>query len=312
MVKTDSAAVVVLNADAAMYAAKRQGRNTYRLFAQEGSRPLGPDHFIMAPALNIITLAERMLEDYDSHNPGTVFAEGLRLSITDAYRLQAQVAKLRERRGEQLLGYKIGCVCSENQQRNELSHPVYGRLWSTEQYSNDVNLATGSFANIAIEGEFAVTLGDDVELGHASIRAVAAAVDQVFTVIELHNLVRRSDERGPELIANNAIHAGVVRSAGVRPPQTSARTALSVECDGRNAGHWSNRRWPDDLLQEVPWLVAELAKEGVHLERGQMILTGAWGPPLPLAGREDTEREDTERVEVFSTLFGSVAASFSR
>ena len=269
--------------------------------------PTDSSHFIMAPALNITTLAERMLEDYDSHNPGTVFAEGLRLSITDAYRLQAQVAQLRERRGEQLVGYKIGCVCFENQQRNELSHPVYGRLWSTEQYSNDVDLATGSFANIAIEGEFAVTLRDDVKLGNASIRTVAAAVDQVFTVIELHNLVRRSDERGPELIANNAIHAGVVRSTGVRPPQTSARTALSVECDGRNAGHWSNRRWPDDLLQEVPWLVAELAKEGVQLERGQMILTGAWGPPLPLAGRKDTER-----VEVFSTLFGSVAASFSR
>ena len=265
-------------------------------------RPLGRDHFIMAPALNITTLAERMLEDYDSHNPGTVFAEGLRLSITDAYRLQAQVAQLRERRGEQLVGYKIGCVCSENQERHGLSHPVYGRLWSTEQYSNDVDLATRDFANVAIEGEFAVTLRDDVELGNATIRAVAAAVDHVFTVIELHNLVLRSDERGPELIANNAIHAGVVRSTGVRPPQTSARTALSVECDGHNGGHWSDRRWPDDLLQEVPRLVAELAKEGVYLERGQMILTGAWGPPLPLAGRENTER-----VEVFSTLFGSVA-----
>ena len=120
----------------------------------------------MAPALNITTLAERMLEDYDSHNPGTVFAEGLRLSITDAYRLQAQVAQLRERRGEQLVGYKIGCVCSENQERHGLSHPVYGRLWSTEQYSNDVDLATRDFANVAIEGEFAVTLRDDVELGN--------------------------------------------------------------------------------------------------------------------------------------------------
>jgi 2-keto-4-pentenoate hydratase len=264
-------------------------------------------HFIMTPALNMTTLAARMLEDYDSHNPGSVFADGLRLSIADAYRLQAEVAQLRERRGEQLVGYKIGCICSENQERNGLSHPVYGRLWSTEQYSNDVVLATRKFANVAIEGEFAVTLRDDVELGNASISTVAAAVDEVFTVIELHNAVFRGDERGTELIANNAIHAGVVRSAGVRPPQTSASTALSVDCDGQKFGEWSNRRWPDDLLQEVPWLVAELAKEGVHLERGQMILTGAWGPPLPLPAREDTER-----VEVVSTLFGSVAASFSR
>ena len=261
----------------------------------------------MAPAVDINALAERTLEDYDNHNPGSVFADGLRLSLADAYRLQAQVAQLRERRGEQLVGYKIGCICPENQERNGLSHPVYGRLWSTEQYSNDVDLATRNFANVAIEGEFAVTLRDDVERGNASIGAVAAAVDEIFTVIELHNVTFRGDERGSELIANNAIHAGVVRSTGVRPPHTSASTALSVDCDGQRFGEWTNRRWPDDLLQEVPWLVAELAKEDVHLERGQMILTGAWGPPLPLPGRKDTER-----VEVVSTLFGSVAASFSR
>jgi hypothetical protein len=79
-------------------------------------------------------------------------------------------------------------------------------------------------------------------------------------------------------------------------------------------GTWADRRWPDDLLQEVPWLVSQLAKQGVQLERGQMILTGAWGPPLPLAGPGAAERHgggaSVGRVKVFSTLFGSVAASF--
>ena len=268
----------------------------------------------MTPA-DIAALAERMLEDYDSRNPGTLFAEGLRLSVNDAYRLQGQVAQLRDRRGEQLVGYKIGCVCAENQERNGLPHPVFGRLWSTEQHSNNATLAIGDFANVAIEGEFAVTLRDNVEPDNASVDTVAAAVEQVFTVIELHNLVFRSVERGPELIANNAIHAGVVRSTGVRPPEKAAPTALSVECDGQSAGRWSDRRWPDDLLQEVPWLVAQLAKEGVQLERGQIILTGAWGPPLPLAGPGAAETPggsaSVGRVEVFSTLFGSVAASFA-
>ena len=186
--------------------------------------------------------------------------------------------------------------------------PVYGRLWSTEQHANNVALATSDFANVAIEGEFAVTLHHDVDPGGASIHAIAAAVEQVFTVIELHNLVLHSDERGPELIANNAIHAGVVRSSGVRPPATAAATSLSVECDGRNVGQWSSRRWPDDVLQEVPWLVGELVREGLRLERGQTILTGAWGPPLPLTRREGGS---VGRVEVVSTIFGSVAASFS-
>jgi len=55
-------------------------------------------------------LARRMLDDYDAVKSGTVFAEGLRLSILDAWRPQSAVAVLREERGESVVGYKIGCV----------------------------------------------------------------------------------------------------------------------------------------------------------------------------------------------------------
>ena len=277
-------------------------------------------------------LAEQMLRDYDAHTPGTPFADGLRVSIDEAYQLQKRVARLREQRGEHLVGYKIGCVCPGNQERNGLSHPVYGRLWSTEQHASDVALDTNEFANVAIEGELAISLCRDVEPTDTSIHVIAAAVDQVFTVIELHNLVFHSDHpRGAELIANNAIHAGVVCSAGTRPPTISTCTELSVALDGRTVAHWSGRRWPDDVLQAVPWLVAELAKGGCQLKAGQTVLTGAWGPPLPLerqgpAGTpvrhpsgwdnlrgnvESGERRIVGRVEVVSTLFGGVGASFS-
>ena len=280
---------------------------------------------------DINRLAVQMLCDYDAHTPGTPFAAGLRVSTHEAYRLQTRVAQLRELRGERSVGYKIGCVSSGNQQRNGLSHPVYGRLWSTEQHANDVTLAISEFAHVAIEGEIAFSLRQDVSPGDASIYSIAEAVDQVFTVIELHNLVFHSDHpRGAELIANNAIHAGVVYSSGTRPPATAACTELTVALDGCSAEHWFDRRWPDDVLLAVPWLVAELAKDGQQLKAGQIILTGAWGPPLPLerpgsmepddrlTGWADLdgkvqsgERQLVERVEVVSTLFGSVSASFS-
>ena len=280
---------------------------------------------------DIPRLAEQMLRDYDDHTPGTLFGNGLRVSINDAYRLQTRVAQLRELRGERPVGYKIGCVCPGSQEKNGLSHPVYGRLWSTEQYANDATLAMSEFAHLAIEGEVAISLRHDVEPGEASMQDIAEAVDQVFTVIELHNLVFHSNHpRGAELIANNAIHAGVVYSSGARPPATVACTELSVALDGRVAEHWFGRRWPDDVLLAVPWLVAELAKDGRQLKTGQRILTGAWGEPLPLerpssaetsalrlgwsnlgGTAQSGERHIVDRVKVVSTLFGSVAASFS-
>ena len=286
----------------------------------------------MTQAAGVAHLAGQMLRDYDAHTPGTPFANGLRLSVEEAYQLQKQVAQLRESRGERVVGYKIGCVCQGNQESNGLSHPVYGRLWSSEQYVSEVALATSEFSNVAIEGELAISLRKNVDASDASIPAIAAAVDRVFPVIELHNLVLHGDRpTGAELIGNNAIHAGVVRSAGTRPPKAPVCTDLSVVLDGRTVAHWSDRRWPEDILKAVPWLVVELERDDRQLMAGQTILTGSWGPPLPLERRASPgtppgspfgwnnvhadvapiERQVVSRVNVLSSLFGEVRASFS-
>ena len=233
--------------------------------------------------IDLDTLAARMLRDYDRHTPGTPFADGLRLSIDEAYRLQSRVARRREARGERVVGYKIGCVAPVNQARHGLSHPVWGRLWSREQHPSGTTLPRGDFANVAVEAELGVTLGRDVDRDVRGVTGVAAAVAQVAVVVELHNLVLRgADPTGPELIANNAIHAGVVRSPGLAPPRAGTAVDLALELDGARVDAWSDRRWPDDVLSALPWLARELARHDRRLEAGQLVLVGAWGPPRPL------------------------------
>ena len=248
-------------------------------------------------------IAQRMLVDYDAHDPGTVFSDGLRLELDDAWRLQAAVASLRQQRGETVIGYKIGCVAEVNQRANGLSHPVYGRLWSTEQHSNGAKLLKTDFANVAIEAEFAITLARPIDPDKASPQEVADAVDKIYPVIELHNLVMRGESpTGHELIANNGIHAGVVRGSGVEVSRVSRTTDLALSFDGEVIDSWSSLRWPDDILTAVQWLARRLAESGQALKKGEMILTGAFGPPIPLA--------DKSRVDVTSSAFGNVSATF--
>ena len=253
--------------------------------------------------LDLDALAARMLRDYDRHTPGTPFADGLHLSIDEAYRLQSRVARRRQARGERVVGYKIGCVAPVNQARHGLSHPVWGRLWSSEQHPSGATLPQGDFANVAVEAELGVTLGRDLGRDVGGVTEVVAAVAQVVVAVELHNLVLRGgDPTGPELIANNAIHAGVVRSPDTEAPPAGTVVDLALEIDGANVDAWSDRRWPDDVLAAVPWLARELARNGRRLETGQLLLVGAWGPPRPLghpapavdggspAGRDDARR----------------------
>jgi 2-keto-4-pentenoate hydratase len=256
-----------------------------------------------ARQLDFDLLAERMLRDYDRRMPGTLFADGIRLSLEEARRLQDTVAELRQRRGERIVGYKIGSVSPINQKRNGLTHPVSGRLWSTEQHSSGAKLPKSSFANVAIEGEFAVTLCRDIRPGIDSLQAVIDSVELVFPVIELHNLVfRGGDPKGAELIANNAIHSGVVRGSGCPTPTLPCVTDLSIRFDGKVVDAWSEIKWPDDMVQSIGWLADQLAQTGLHLQSGQTILTGAFGPPLPVA--------DVSEVQVSSSQFGSVTATF--
>lgn len=247
-------------------------------------------------------LARRMLADYDAVTPGTAFADGLTLSIDDAWRLQSAVAALREHRGEQIIGYKIGATSEGNRKMLGLEHPAWGRLWDTELHKSGVQLAKTSYANVAMEAEFAVQLSRGVT-PNAPIEDVLDAIAAVYPVIEIHNLVfRGAPPHGPELLANNAIHAGVVRGAPVANPVKGTNTDLKLIYDSVVVDAWPKLLWPDEIVSAIGWLSAQLAVEGRLLKSGDLILTGAFGPPIPLqAGIQ---------VDVTSSAFGDVTARF--
>ena len=52
--------------------------------------------------------ANKILEDYDFKNPGAIFKEKKIITNEDALLIQSNVARLREKRGEKVIGYKIG------------------------------------------------------------------------------------------------------------------------------------------------------------------------------------------------------------
>jgi 2-keto-4-pentenoate hydratase len=56
------------------------------------------------------------------------------------------------------------------------------------------------------------------------------------------------------------------------------------------------------MLSEVSWLVKEQARNDNNLKKGDLILTGAYGFPVPI--------NDKKLIEVTSSAFGDVKATF--
>lgn len=232
----------------------------------------------------IQTLARRQLAGYDRHQPGALFAGGsVTITLEEAYALQHEVARLRQQRGELVAGYKIGCVSKPVQLQLGLDRPVFGHVFETELHRSGVVLDSRNFDGLAIEGEFAVRLAEDIPdagwLRAHPERAAAAA----FAVIELHNYVfRNSTHTAEELIANNGMHAGAVLpplEPKLHDPRILLDQAISVYRNSEVLGEGTGRALPGGPLGSLLHLAEHLSQFGQHLRRGQLVLTGS---PLPL------------------------------
>ncbi len=247
----------------------------------------------------ISRLARRQLKDYDSANPGTMFAEsGVSLSLDDAYRVQIAMARLRQDRGERIAGYKIGCVSTTIRRQLGIKHPVFGHVFQGEIQGSPARLAVDRFRGPAIEGEFAVTLAEDV-VDPVDVRNLPSRyVASVFPVIELHNYVFMGpNPSAAELVANNALHAGIVAPSAADSLSLEKSHEVRVTIEGR-----VDQRATANPLESLPELVSQLASQGIEPRRGSILLTGS---PLPLY-----RIEPGERVRVASTGTRPLEAMF--
>ena len=139
-------------------------------------------------------------KDYQSNTPGTFFAKNKNeLSVEDAYSIQLEYAKLRCIDGDIISGYKVGCTGQGVVEQFGFSGPIFGHIFQSEINISGKELIYNNFTNLAIEGEMAVYVGENLEIISA------------FPVIELHNFLFRAKKKSlSELISNNAINAGIV------------------------------------------------------------------------------------------------------
>ena len=252
----------------------------------------------------IYAFSQKILEDYDAKNPGTIFKDKIKISNSDALILQSTVSKLREKRGEEVIGYKIGCVLKETQKKMDFTQPAWGTLWRNELHKSGATLNKKDYSNPAMEAEFGIILNRDLQTENISFEYILDSIDSIYPLIEIHNLVFHGDAPyGAELLANNAIHAGVVLGPETKFPIRKESTDLKLIYDEVVVDAWPNKSWPNDMLGELEWLVREQAKVNNTLKKGNLILTGAYGFPVPI--------NDKKIIEATSSAFGDSKAIFN-
>jgi 2-keto-4-pentenoate hydratase len=232
--------------------------------------------------------AERILADYDAGRANQIFAERGTdwLSLEEAYLVQRTVAELRRQRGENCVGYKIGCISPTIQAQFGLGEPVSGYLWMGEMLPSGSHLRVGPsategrrFVNLAIEGEIAIRLACPVE-SSMPFAALAQCVERWFPVIELHNYVFRGPSAtSQELVAGNAMHAGFLvplPTPGQSAP-FSDQAEIRIEINRELVEAKLTSEVPGGPLGSVRWLASSLGLRTEMLRAGDILLTGSPG-----------------------------------
>ena len=237
------------------------------------------------PGEELADWACRMLADLDARKPWRSFVPPAGLSTERAYALQGEVARLREGRGERVIGYKVGCTSRAIQDQLGIGEPIFGRIFDTGCFSAGARLAHGRFASLAIEGELAIRLSKDLTCGPLSDDEYLSAIDSVFPVIELHHYVLpAAGHPAAALIASGGMHAGLVLPEQEVP--CSGRVpdveALEVAVDDRIVGVTRDPWTMGGPATTLRWLAARLAGCSLQLRRGQVILTGSALPLFPV------------------------------
>jgi 2-keto-4-pentenoate hydratase len=221
-------------------------------------------------------LARRMLADYDARTPGQMFAQPFDLSILDAYALQAEIAGLRERRGEKVIGYKVGCTSAAMQKQLGISEPIFAAIFDTGCFPGGVELSYRCFANLAVEGELAVRMGRDLPAPLVGVHDCRAAIASVFPVIELHHYVLHSLQPSlAELVASGGMHAGFVGAEVERDAGLGELESLSLWIDDQRMGTVAAGGLTGMVVQSLSWLASRLAEAGLVLARDHIVLTGS-------------------------------------
>jgi len=228
----------------------------------------------------LLELARRMLMDYDARTPNQIFRQPLTLTIEEAYQLQGEVGRLREQRGEKIIGYKVGCISTAIQQQLGISEPIFGRLFDKECHSSGARLSCANYANLAIEGEVAVRLTEDVPATLRTDEDYLNCIDEMFPVVELHHYVLHSPEPScQELIASNGMNAGFVVAESATRTRGTTNPGLTISISNGEVESVDKASAVARPIESLRWLASRFATIGIRLSRGQVILTGS---PLKL------------------------------
>jgi 2-keto-4-pentenoate hydratase len=223
-----------------------------------------------------------------------------------AYAVQQRLAQARLADGARVIGRKIGLTSAAVQQQLGVERPDFGVLFDDMDVSAQEVVPSDRLLQAKVEAEVAFVLGADLADGPLDAEQVRGAVASAVAALEIvDSRIDGWDITFGDTVADNA-SSGLFVLGGRRvglaefePVEATMRMYLDDELVSQGTG----AACLGDPLVALAWLARTARELGEPLRAGQVVLSGALGPMVPVSAGA--------RVRAEISGLGSVTATFS-
>ncbi len=215
-----------------------------------------------------------------------------KITMDDAYAVQRAWVAAKIAGGRQVIGHKIGLTSRAMQMASQITEPDYGTLLDDMQFGDGTDIPMRRFIVPMVEVELAFILGRRLEGERVTIFDVLSATDYVVPALEIIDArIHRLDPHTKrprkvfDTIADNAANAGILMGGRpIRPLDVDLRwVAAILQKNGAIEDSGVAAAVLNHPANGIAWLAQKFAPHGVALEPGQVVLSGSFTRPLPVA-----------------------------
>ncbi|MER8038187.1 2-keto-4-pentenoate hydratase [Streptomyces hydrogenans] len=200
------------------------------------------------------------------------------IDAEDAYEIQLVNIRHRLAAGAEVRGHKVGLSSPVMQRMMGVDEPDYGHLLDDMELTSGVPVPAARYCHPRVEVEVGFVLGDDLPGEGCTPEDVLAATERVVPALELiDSRVRDWRITIADTIADNASSAGFVLGEG-RSPRGLDLRAIEARLTTDGGGLLAEGRSDavlGDPARSVAWLARTVARFGVPLKKGHVVLPGS-------------------------------------
>ncbi len=233
-----------------------------------------------------LELAASRLRDAYAQGPIAPLRETMESTDVDsAYAVQSINTEFWRQAGRRVVGQKIGLTSVAVQRQLGVSQPDFGVLFDDMLIADGGTLSSADVLQPKAEGEVAFVMGRDFDNPRATVVDLMSAVAYALPAIEIVDS-RLKDWKITiaDTVADNASSAFFV--LGSQPQSLAGLDLLTcgmmLTLDGSVASVGAGAACMGHPLAAAAWLAATLSSRGEPLRAGDIIMSGALGPMVPI------------------------------